>query len=126
MGQCLAFLRGKELNRPGTHWPAATGQPAVRMGRNGELRRGDRGCGPSSCCAGGVGPARWKGLVFPVLIPQGLEHQPRGQAAASPSLTGMLIWALSRGALWPSRSTSTLIMSEMPLSLRLSTKVSKG
>lgn len=45
--------------------------------------------------------------IFLVLIPQGFYHQPRDQAAASPSLTGMLMWALSRGALWPSRSTST-------------------
>lgn len=68
----------------------------------------------STHCSLGNGPGATdsaqlsaRGWIFLVLILQGLRHQSRGQVAARPSLTGMLIWALSRGALWPSRSTST-------------------
>lgn len=51
-------------------------------------------------------PPRSKGLGLPG--PNSAGALPSlAQATASPSLTGMLMWALSRGALWPSRSTST-------------------
>lgn len=48
------------------------------------------------------------------------------QFSVNPSLTGMLMWAVSNGELFPSCRTNTLMMSEMPLSLVHSTKVSTG
>lgn len=124
------FLRRGGAQPPGYSGPAAIGHPVVGVVRKGVLGR-EGSCRPSTLpCRVGLGPLtaqlRGRGRIFRGLTVQGLYHRPRAQAAASPSLTGMLIWALSRGALWPSRSTSTLMMSEMPLSLRLSTKVSRG
>lgn len=72
----------------------------------GLLQRGTGNSAPYSA-AGEVAWARWKSLDLTDSILWKPECWPRTQAAASPSLTGMLMWALSRGTLWPSRSTST-------------------
>lgn len=55
----------------------------------------------------GLCPAQWRRLDPPGSGSTGALTPAWGQSAASPSLMGMLMWALSRGVLWPSRSTST-------------------
>lgn len=97
------FLRRKELT------DLCCGSPSSEGGTLGEEREAEawRGATRERTWDYGLCPAQWRWLDPPGSGSTRALTPAWGQSAASPSLMGMLMWALSRGVLWPSRSTST-------------------
>ena len=100
------FLRRKELTDLCCGSPGGRGS---ERGARGEEREAAawRGAARERTWDYGLCPAQWRRLDSPGSDSTGALTPAWGQSAASPSLMGMLMWALSRGVLWPSRSTST-------------------
>lgn len=112
-GQCLGFPEEDGAQPPGDSLPCCYRSPSGQGGEKGALGEEREAVAQHPAAlewawGRGLCPTQWEGLELPGPDSTGaFTRALRRQAAASPSLTGMLIWALSRGALWPSRSTST-------------------
>lgn len=105
-GSTWVFLRRKALA------DLCCGSPSGRGSEGGVLGEGReaaawRGAARERTWDYGFCPAQRRGLDPPGSGSTGALTPAWGQAAARPSLMGMLMWALSRGVFWPSRSTST-------------------
>lgn len=100
------FLRRKELTDLCRGSPGGRGSEGGALGEEREVAA-QHGATQERTWDYGLCPAQWRRLDPPGSGSTGALTPAWGQSAASPSLMGMLMWALSRGVLWPSRSTST-------------------